>query len=174
MYPYHMREAEEPHKETLEITTAVVAALILIACAVSGVPRRSPTTSAGQITKEREPKGSSVTEAQAGLHQLQIRNTALEADVVKIARLLEDARSELARLKEDHNTLGTQVAATVTRLQQLETTFQQASDRVAKSGESATVRKIAKERDEALAQVKQSDDQVRQLTLKLQKAGVFP
>jgi hypothetical protein len=59
-------------------------------------------------------------------------------------------------------------------VQQLEATVRQTSERMVKFTGSDALQKIAKERDDALAQTKQSDEQVRQLTLKLQKAGVYP
>jgi len=179
VYSYHMREAQDPRKETLEIAAAVVAVVVLVVCAISSVPRFSQTAQAGpgakeQVAQERQQNEQSLAELQTALRQLQVRNTSLEADVVKIARSLESNRSELAGLKEEHSTLGTQVAATASRLQQLEATVQQTNERLAKAGDSPVLHKVAKERDDALAQAKQSNDQVRQLTLKLQKAGVYP
>jgi hypothetical protein len=88
--------------------------------------------------------------------------------------LLTSTRSDMAGLIEEHKTLSTQMAATTARLQQIETTVRQANDRFAKFNESAALQKISKERDDAVTQAKQNNDQIRQLTLQLQKAGVYP
>ena len=169
-----MREEQEPHKDTLELVAAVGAIVILVACAIADVPRLGRTARAAQDVKDRELDRQPFTELQAAMHQLQARNSATDTDLVKIARLLENTRSELAGLKEGHNALNTQVATTTAKLQQLEAAVQQTNERIANSGDSAVVQKIATERDEALARSKQSNEQVRQLTLQLQKAGVYP
>jgi septal ring factor EnvC (AmiA/AmiB activator) len=174
MIPYCMREEQEPRKNTLEIVAAVVAMGILVACAFSDAPRLHLTTPAAREAREREQNRQSFAELQATTRQLQTRNDAMQAELAKTTRLLESTRSNLAGLTEGHNALNTQVATTAAKLQQFETTVQQTSERMAKFSESAVLQRITKERDDAISQSKQSQDQIRQLTLKLQKAGVYP
>jgi chromosome segregation ATPase len=168
-----MREGPESRKIVLEIGAAIVGIIVSAACTLSDAPRPSLAT---PMVQEKEVKHSRqlIAELQTALQQLQTRNNAVETDLAANARLLQDLRSELASLRKGHNSLETQVTTTVTRLQQLETAVQQTSERVAKSVDPKTLLQVTKERDEAIAQTKQSDDQVRQLTLKLQKAGLFP
>jgi peptidoglycan hydrolase CwlO-like protein len=160
MLPYGMREESEPRKDTLEIAAAIAGAVILVTCAISNVPHRNQATRAGRAAVEREQDKQSIAQLQMATNQLNAR--------------LESTRSELAGLTEGHKSLGTQVTATANKVQQLEATIRQASERLAKFSESGALQKITKERDEALAQTKESDEQVRQLTLKLQKAGIYP
>ena len=160
MFPYGMREESAPRKDRLEIAAAIAGAVILVTCAISNVPHLNQTTRAGRVAMEREQDKQSIAQLQMATNQLKARN-----DAVGI---------ELARLKEGHDSLGMQVTTTADKVKQLEATVRQASERMAKFSESGALQKISKERDEALAQTKQSDEQVRQLTLKLQKAGVYP
>jgi chromosome segregation ATPase len=172
--PYCMREVSEPRRDRLEIVAAVAAAVILVACALSSVPYVNQTTPAARATRTREQDRQSVVQLQTTTHQLQTRNEAVEAQLTKITRLLEGTRSDVAKLTEGHGTLGTQVATTTAKLQQLDTTVRQTSERLAKFSESDAVKKVTKERDDAVTHSQESDNQVRQLTLKLQKAGVYP
>jgi predicted nuclease with TOPRIM domain len=173
MYPYCMRDVHEPRKNILEIVAAVVAMAILGACAISGLPRQTQTTNASQV-EERPLDKQALSMLQTTAHELQTRDDAVEAKLAKITQLLESTRSDLAMLTEGHNKLGTEVATTTAKLQQLETTVQQTNGRMAEFSESGTVPQLIKQRDEAITQSKQSDDEVRQLTLKLQRAGVYP
>jgi hypothetical protein len=168
-----MREGYESRKNMLEIGAAVVGVIISAACALSDAPRPGLTTPVVQ-GKEQEHRGQLIAELQTALQQLQARNNIVEADMATITRLLQGVRSELAGVKDGHNALETQVITTVAKLQKLETVVQQTSERVANSVDPKALLQATKERDEALAQTKQSDDQVRQLTLKLQRAGLFP
>ncbi len=173
MVPYYEREGHESRKIVLEIGAAVAGIIISAACTLSSAPRPSLAT---PMVEQKELKHSKqlIAELQTALQQVQERNKAVEADLVANARLLQDFRSELAGLKNGHNALENQLTTTVAKLQRLETAVQQTSERVAKSVDPKVLLQVTKERDEALAQSKQSDDQVRQLTLKLQKAGLFP
>ena len=173
MVPYCLREEHEPRTNTLEIGAAVAGMIILAACAIADVPRPSRTTPVGR-EKGQDPGGQSLAELQTATQQLQARNSAVETEMATIARLLQGVRAELAGLKEGHDSLEARMTTTVVKLQKLETTVQQTSERVAKGVDPKALLQVTKERDEALAQTKQSDDQVRQLTLKLQRAGLFP
>lgn len=173
MVPYAMREGQESRKIVLEVVVAVVGIIVAAACALSDAPRPSLAMPVLQV-KEQKRQGQLIAELQTALQQLQTRNTAVESETVALTRLLQGLRAELAGLKEGHTALQTQVTTTVAKLQQLETALEQTNERVANSVDPKALLQATKERDEALAQSKQSDDQVRQLTLKLQKAGLFP
>ncbi len=173
MIPYYEREGNESRKIVLEIGVAVTGIIISAACTLSSAPRPSL---AAPMLQEKELKQSKqlIAELQTALRQMQTRNTAVETEMVALTRMFQGARSELAGLKEGHNSLETQVTTTVAKLQKLETAVQQTNARLANSVDPKALLQATKERDEARAQSKQSDDQVRQLTLKLQKAGLFP
>ena len=162
-----MREKPEPRRRKLEIGVAVAGTVILLVCAFSEVPRVNLTTPAARAAQEREQDRQSLVEIRA-------RNNTLQTDLVRVTRLLESARSDLASLTQGYNALNAQAATTTARLQQFETAVQQANERMAKFSESEALQKISQERDDATTRAKESSDQVRQLTLKLQKAGIYP
>ena len=160
MYPYYMREVARPRKDELEIGAAIVAIVMLVVCAMASAPRLSLTTYAARAAKAHEQNKQSIATLDTTTRQLQTRNEAVEAQLAKVTKLLESARSDLAKLREGHDALGAQVTATAVKVQQLSA--------------PGTLQKLTKERDDARAQARQRDDQVRQLTLALQKAGVYP
>ena len=167
MVPYGMREAREFRKDVLEVVVAVAALVLLVVCAVADAPRVYLTTPAARAARERELNRQTVAQLQAATHELQ-------TDVAKATRLLETTQANLAALTEKHGALDTRVNAAATKLQQFEATVQQTNQRLTKFSESAVLERITKERDNALTQARRSDDQVRQLTLQLQKAGIYP
>jgi len=174
MVPYSMREARELRKDVLEVVAAVAALVLLLVCAVSDVPRLYLTTPGARAAKERESNQQSFALLQTATRELQARDVAMQAELAKITRLLETTRSNLANLTEGHGALDMRVTATAAKLQQFETAVHQANERLTKFSESAVLERITKERDDAATRANQSDDQVRQLTLKLQKAGIYP
>jgi septal ring factor EnvC (AmiA/AmiB activator) len=174
MVPYSLREARELRKDMLEVAAASVALVVVLVCAVSNVPRLYLTTPAARAAKEREVNRQSFAQLQAATRELQARDEAVQAELAKITRLLETTRSNLANLTEGQGALNARVAATAAKLQQFETTVHQTNERLTKFSESAVLEQLTKERDDAVTRADQSDDQVRQLTLKLQKAGIYP
>ncbi len=171
---YYMREESQPRRRWLEIGAAVAAAIILIICMISSVPYVNETTRGARLAKEREQDRQALTQLLATTRQLQARNQAAETQLANVTRLLEGARSDVSKLTEGHGTLRTQVATTTAKVQQLDTVVHQNSEELAKISGTDIVRKITKERDEAITRSKSSDSQVRDLTLKLQRAGIYP
>jgi seryl-tRNA synthetase len=174
MYPYYMREVPEPRKNRLEIMAAVAAIVLLLACTMLNMSRPNQTAAAVPTARAPEQDRQAIADLHATTNQLQTRHEAVEAQMAKMARLFESTRSDVARLAEDHTALSTQVTATTAKMQQLEAAVRQATTRAANGVDPNTVQKITKERDEALVQAKERGDQVRQMTLALQKAGVYP
>ncbi|MCX5643971.1 MAG: hypothetical protein NTZ17_04700 [Phycisphaerae bacterium] len=172
MLPYSMREESEPRKDSLETAAAITALVILVTCVISSAPHVSQVMRVGRAAQEQDRQ--SIAELQTTTNQLKARNEAVGTELVQVTRLLESTRSDLARLTERHNSLDTQVTTTAAKLQELETTLQRTSEQMVKFNESGGLGRIAKEREDAITQSKQSDEQVRQLTLKLQKAGIYP
>jgi chromosome segregation ATPase len=169
-----MREESEPRRDSLETAAAVAALVILMTCVISSAPRVAQMARGGQSTQERQQDKQALAELQTTANQLKARNETMGAELTRVTQLLESTRSNLARLTAEHTSLGTQVTTTAAKLQQLETTVQQAREQMAKFNGAGAMEKIVQQRDQALAQSKQSDEQIRQLTLKLQKAGVYP
>jgi chromosome segregation ATPase len=172
--PYYMREELEPGRDRLEIIAAVVGLVLLVTCAISNVPYVHQTTPAARAAKLREQDRQVLAQLQTATRQLQTRSDAADLQLTKVSRLLESTRSELAKLTEGYGPLSAQVTTTSSKLQQLDASVRVASERLAKFSESGAVQKLSQERDQALSHSQEKEDQVRQLTLKLQKAGIYP
>ncbi len=174
MYPYYMREVPEPGENGLEIVAAVAAIVLLLACTMSNMSRPNQTAAAVPTAGAQEQDRQAIADLHTTTSQLQVRNEAIEAQMTEMAHRSESTRSAVAKLAEDHTALSTQVTATTAKMRQLEAAVRQATARAANGVDPNTVQKITKERDEALTQAKERGDQVRQMTLALQKAGVHP
>jgi chromosome segregation ATPase len=174
MVPYEMREVREHRKAVLEVAAAAAALLVLLLCSVSDVPRVYLTTPAARAAQERESNRQAFARLEAAKQELQVREDAMQAELAQLTRLLQNTQSQLAGLTEGQKGLEARAATTATRLQQFEATVHQTNERLTEFSESQVLERITKERDNALLQAKQGDDQIRRLTLQLQRAGVYP
>jgi septal ring factor EnvC (AmiA/AmiB activator) len=173
MIPYWIREERGLGKNVLEIVAAVAALGVFAACAIVHLPNLDQVTHTAQA-RERQQHRQSLAQLQTATSQLQTREAALQAELAKMARLLESTKADLARLTEGHNTLDTRVASATAKLQKIETTVQETGAHAAKISEFISLHQLMKERDEATAESQRSADQIRDLTLKLQRAGIYP
>ena len=174
MVPYEMREIREHRKEALEVGAAAAALLVLLLCSVSDIPRVYLTTPAARTAQQRESNRQALARLEAAKQQLEAREDAMQAELAQLTRLLQNTQSQLASLTEGQKGLEARATTTATRLQQFEITVHQTNERLTQFSESQVLERITKERDNALLQARQGDDQIRKLTLQLQRAGVYP
>jgi len=155
-----MREKKEPGKNLLEIAVAAAALVAVVVCVLSDASQEIVMTPVSRAARERQQNRQCFLE-------LRTRSDALEA-------ALADVQSKLADLAQGQAKLSTKVSATGARAQQLEDTLRQTNTRLAEFGEPGQLQQVMQERDAALTQNQRNDDEIRQLTLKLQRAGVYP
>ena len=111
----------------------------------------------------------------AEIQDLRTRDSSLESELKKLTKLLESTRADLASFRQVHDTLIAQVAVTTAKMQEIEGKMQDTKAQAGKLSEYAALQEqLQKERDEALTQAKDAGERVRELTLKLQRAGVYP
>ncbi|OHB66175.1 MAG: hypothetical protein A2Y77_04560 [Planctomycetes bacterium RBG_13_62_9] len=173
MHPYYLREKRESGRNSLEIVVGIVAIGLLAACVLADLPRVDSPTSA-QRSRDYQQHGQSIAALEATIRTLQTKNEAADVQLAKIAQLLESTRADLINLIDGHSSLSTQVVAATTRLQELETTVQETNEHATKLSEFISMHQLLEERDAAISESKRSGDQVRDLTLRLQRAGVYP
>jgi DNA repair exonuclease SbcCD ATPase subunit len=170
MHTYRIRESGRNRKNNEETIVAIAALALLVACGLAGVSAPSRVTSAeASLGSHRERLHT------AQIENLQTRDTKLEDEIRKLSKALESARADLASFRQLHDPLIAQVATTTSRVQELEGRLQDSRTQAGRLKEYAALHEqLQKERDEAVSQAKDAAERIRELTLKLQRAGVYP
>ncbi len=170
MYTYHIRASRRNRKDSEEMILGIVVLVLLVVCGLAQVP--VPSRMAG-----RDPSLNFQLERLHATHvqELRTRDHALEDEIKRLSRALDGTRADLASFRQVHDSLITQVATATTRLQELEATLHDSKAQAGKLKEYASLQEqLKKERDEAVSQAHNAAERIRELTLKLQRAGVYP
>jgi len=170
MQSQRVRERERIGSDSVETVLGIVILLVLVACGLASVPMPSRTAGDNVSINLRRDRMRA-----AEIQELQTRDSSLETELRKLAKTIEATKSDFASFRQVHDTLITQVATATAKLQEFESKFHDAKNQATKINEYATVQEqLKKERDEALTQAKDAAERVRELTLRLQRAGVYP
>lgn len=170
MQSHRVRERERIGSDSVETVLGIVVLLVLVACGLASVPMPSRTAGDNISISLRRDRLRA-----AEIQELRTRDSSLETELRKLSKAIDATRSDFASFRQVHDTLITQVATATAKLQEFESKFQDAKNQTTKINEYTTVQEqLKKERDEALAQAKDAAERVRELTLRLQRAGVYP
>jgi chromosome segregation ATPase len=115
-----------------------------------------------------------IASLEAAVRQLEAKNNEVQKELVMMGPILERAASDTAWLQEGYDALSTRVATATTRLGDLDRLLGQTQAQTAEVGEFLSLHKILKQRDEAMEQAERNAEEIRDLTLKLHRAGVYP
>jgi len=170
MQTYRIQETDARGGDNVETILGIVVLVVLVACGLARVPM--PVRMAGE-------------EASIGLRggrlhstvvqELETRNSSLEGEIKKLSKAVESTKADLASFRVVHDTLIAQVAATTAKLQEVDGRIAETKTHAGKLNEYAALQEqLRKERDEALDEAKDAAERVRELTLRLQRAGVYP
>lgn len=170
MRTYLIRKSENGGKSIDETVVGVAALVLLIACGLAGIQTSSRTTNMEpslSFHRERLHAGQ--------IDRLQTRDSKLEEEIKRLTQDLESTQADLASFRQVHDVLITQVGATTSRVQELEARLQESKVQGGKLKEYAVLEEqLKKERDEAVGQAQNAAERIRELTLQLQRAGVYP
>jgi septal ring factor EnvC (AmiA/AmiB activator) len=170
MHTYHIRESGKSGKNCEETILGIVVLVLLVVCGFAGVSAPSRVTSReSSVGFQRERLHATQVE------QLQARDGTLETEIKKLSKALENSREDLASFRQVHDALIAQVATTTNKVRELEGSLQDSRTQMGRLKEYAAMQEqLQKERDEAVSQAKDAAERIRELTLKLQRAGVYP
>lgn len=166
---YRIQEAVRDNWNA-EGVVGIVVLLMLVACGMASVPK--PHRIAGEelaISLRRDKQRA------AEIQSLRDENESLQSKLQSLSKTLESTRADLASFRQAYDTFYSQAVTTTAKVQEIESTIEDAkaqSEKIRKY--TALQEQLQKERDEALTQAKDAADRVRELTLKLQRAGVYP
>jgi len=170
MRRYHIGRSERNVKSSEEAILAVAALVLLVTCGLVSLP------ASGRVAN-MEPSLSFHRERlhAAQIERLQNRDGKLEDEIKKLSKTLENTRADLTSFRQVHDTLIAQVATTTTQVEDLEARLLDSKAQAGKLKEYVAVQEqLRKERDEAVNQAQDAAERIRELTLKLQRAGVYP
>jgi chromosome segregation ATPase len=115
-----------------------------------------------------------IASLEAALRKLEARNDEVQRELALIEPMLERAASDTAWLQQGYDALSTQVTTTTARLSDVDRVISQTQAQTAEVGEFLSLHKIITQRDEAKEEAERNAEQIRDLTLKLHRAGVYP
>lgn len=111
---------------------------------------------------------------EAALRKLETRNNEVQKELAVVGPVLERAASDMTWLLQGYDALSTQVATTTTRLGDVDRILDQTQAQTAEVGEFLSLHRIITQRDEAKEEAERNAEQIRDLTLRLHRAGVYP
>jgi DNA repair exonuclease SbcCD ATPase subunit len=170
MQTYRIHEIVETDRNSLEMILGIVVLAVLIACGLASVPIPSRVASEEPVPGLRQER-----RRMAEIQELRTRNETLNGELSRLTKALETTQANLASFRTLHDHLVLKVDTATAKLQEVENSIEDTKSRAGKLDEYATLHaQLTKERDEALAQAQSAADRIRDLTLKLQRAGVYP
>ena len=170
MNTYRIQEAQSNGRDNAEAILGIVVLVMLVTCGLASVPMPSRTMGEEPSISLRRDKLRA-----AEIQDLRTQDSSLEDELRKLSKALENTKADLTSFRQVHDTLIAQVATTTTKMQEIEGSIQDTKSQAGKLSEYAVLQeRLQKERDEALGQAKDAAERVRELTLRLQRAGVYP
>lgn len=154
----------------MESILGIVVLVVLLACGFASMPMTVRTAGEDISVSLRRDR-----QRAEELQELRNRDAGLEAEIKKLSKALESTKTDLASFRQVHDTLIAQVAVTTSQMQEVVGQIEESKGQAARLTEYAELQeKLQKERDQAVSQAKDATERVRELTLRLQKAGVYP
>jgi chromosome segregation ATPase len=177
--------------ETLEQTGAILAAVILLICTV-GSPLASSSLTREQLVTACVQSNRRAAQLQASLRTTEDRVKAVQVQVADrdsaVAKLQRErdafkikaddaatqATNAAAGAAAQATNAADQAATAAAKVQELESQLQAARAEIAKLNNKPAQDDLAKRYAEAVARANKDEDRIRELTLQLHKAGLWP
>lgn len=163
-----------------EVSVAALSGLIVFIATMTG-PRLSHGVSRDGLAVVNARQGRQITQLEVALETAQERGKTLEIQLAEAGLQVQQVRSELAAMTEQREALGVQLAASAKKVGALEAQLRTANEEAAKLTELLSLHEVTQERDtakareeEAKARAEKAEERIRELTLQLHRAGVWP
>lgn len=168
-------------KSSLIENIAVGAALVVVFLGTLSIPRLSTTISRAELNQDGARKAQRITSLEASLATAENESENLRGQLAQAgsqleatAAALETAHSEISGLKVERDELATRVTATTQQLRDVDSQLEDLKQKLAEFKEFVTAQQVANERDEAVERAKKAEERIRELTLQLNRAGIWP
>lgn len=157
----------------LEVSVAALCGVILFVATLSG-PRLSHGVPRDRLAAVNMRQSQEIAALEKALATAREQQSVLQEQLTEAGHQLEAVRADLSTLKQERETLSAQLATSAQRIRELETRLQSTDQEASKLKELLSVQEANKERDEAMARAEKAEDRIRELTLELHRAGVWP
>ncbi len=159
----------EEKSSLFEGVTAGLGVVIVFISTLSA-PRLSNNMTRVELARQSAREAKYLANLQTTLKATQEDNGTLRVQLAEAGSLLEKARLQMTTLIGERDTLEAKVAATTSQLQDMEGKYQALNEQMAQFNEV----EVCKERDAAFDRAKKAEDRIRELTLQLNRAGIWP
>ncbi len=150
-----------------------LSAVALLTATVAG-PRLNRGFTRDELAVANVVKTKRISHLAAALTATQEDRASLQVKAAETSEQLEQMRCELATLTKERDTLMAQVAATNEKVAELSGKLETTGLEAAKLKEFLSLQEVQKERDDAAERAQKAEDRIRQLTLELHRAGIWP
>ncbi len=163
----------EENLSVLEGWVIALSVIVVFSATIAG-PQLSHAMARDELALVNADKTKRISTLLTTLVSARQDNVSLRAEVAETGRLLEQVRCELAALKQERDTLIGQVAVANEKARELESRLQTTGLEAAKLKEFLSLQETQKERDDAAERAQKAEDRIRELTLQLHRAGIWP
>ena len=163
----------EQKSSLFEGLTAGVGVVVVLLSTISA-PRLNSNMTREELNQDRTRKAQRIAALQTWLKTAQQGNEYLRTQVVSADSQLDEAQAEVSALTEERDGLKEKVASTTGQLQDVQGKLEELKQEMTQFKEFVSMQKLAKERDEAEEKAKKAEERIRELTLQLNRAGVWP
>ncbi len=157
----------------LECVIAGIAGLTVLACTVWG-PRINWGLSREQLAKAYTRNSRQIVQLQSSLQTAEGRLKAQKAELATASNSVTGLQARVNALTKERDAASKQTSDEAARIKDLETQLQAAKAEVAKLKNDAVQEDMSKKLDAAVARANKAEDRVRELTLQLHNAGIWP
>jgi septal ring factor EnvC (AmiA/AmiB activator) len=156
----------DEHLETIEHTLAGIAVLIVFVCTLGGPHiNRGPTRQ--QLVRSYVRNSHRVLQLQSSLETTEGHVKAQKTE-------LATATNQINALQKERDAISKHASDEAAKIKELEAQLQTAKAEIAKLNDVAAVENANRTRDAALARANKAEDRIRDLTLQLHNAGIWP
>ncbi len=159
--------------ETVERVIAGIAALVVFLCTMGG-PHLNWGPTREQLAKACVRSSRQVTQLQTSLqtaeHQAKTQKTELAAATNSATSL----QARLNALLKERDTFTRQTSDEANKVKELESQLQAAKSEIARLKDASAKENMTGKLDAAVTRANKAEDRVRELTLQLHNAGIWP
>ena len=170
----------EEKSSLFESAFAIGGVLVAIILTFSS-PKLESALSRQELADDRDQKVQEIASLEASLAAAQNDNEALRAQLVEVGSVLQQAQTHIQARQTEINDLEVDISALkvqrdglTAQLQDKDRQLEDLRSQIAEFQEFLSVQQAAGERDEALERAQKAEERIRQLTLQLHNAGVYP
>jgi chromosome segregation ATPase len=162
---------------TIEQALAGFAAVIVLICTV-GAPQLNGGPTREQLVKAFVRNGRRIVQLQSSLQTAEGRVQTQKAELTSAGNSVGALQGQASSLQKERDTLQStlnkRISEDTTKIKELEGQLQAAKAEVAKLNNLITQDDTGKKLDAAVARANKAEDRIRELTLQLHNAGIWP